>query len=259
MTPTPDPADLQRQIAALQAQLAALQAAPVEPPPAPAVSTSGGAAFHGSVQADNLVGRDQNLHIAQLVQLVVTDPVERVDAEAVIAQYLDGLVADLTGLRLYNVDESIDTQQAALELRDVYVPLDTEEYMPAETTLTKWRRVSARTRKLVRERVEMNLRKEHRLVTALEALTHHDRLTLLGRAGSGKSTFGAWVLLVLAQGLRGKVEVQAELGDTWTHGRLLPIRIVLREFAARLPDDRSPVNAGHLWAHVARRGVSWAW
>lgn len=257
MTSTPDPADLQRQIAALQAQLAALQAAPVEPPPVPAVSTSGGAAFHGPMHADNLVGRDQNLHIAQLVQLVVADPSERTEAEAVIAQYLDGLVADLTGLRLYNVDEAIDTQQAALELRDVYVPLDTQESIPKEFTLAEWRARRSRIPGGLGADAEPSgfglfPVKDHRLITALEALAYHDRLTLLGRAGSGKSTFGAWVLLVLAQGLRGKVEVQAELGDTWSHGRLLPIRIVLREFAAALPPDRSAVNAGHLWAHVAR-------
>lgn len=209
---------------------------------------SGGAVFEAPVQAGAMAGRDL-LYIGQVVRQVLPDATKQKDAQAVVAQYLDGLVAELTGLRLHNVDENVDIQQTALELREIYVPLDTEAQIPSNLTLARLYDLDK-----IGGSVALSVRmlaKETRPVSALEALAHHPQLTLLGRAGSGKSTFGEWVLLTLAQGWRGKVDLQAELGETWTHGRLLPIRIVLREFAAGLALGHSSCNAGHLWAHVA--------
>jgi hypothetical protein len=81
-------------------------------------------------------------------------------------------------------------------------------------------------------------------VSVLEAMTHHRELTLLGKPGSGKSTFGARVLLALAQGWQGQAEAMAVLGEGWQGAALLPVRIVLRHFAERLPAGDQPVRAG---------------
>lgn len=245
-----DIAALQRQIAELQAQLAAKQSAPApEPPlvPAPTIHIGGGATFLAEVRAEtgHVIGRD---YIVNVVGQVLPSEVDQKEAVAVVAQYLDGLVAELKGLRLYNVDEDIDPNQNPLELRDIYVPLDTEEIIPAKLTLAKW--LNRRNKKAPKG---FNTDKEQRPVSALEALTHHPKLTLLGRGGCGKSTFGAWVLLVLAQAWREQVTLENTLGASWTHGRLLPIRVVLREFATDLRTGRVTADASGLWAHVAHR------
>ena len=75
---------------------------------------------------------------------------------------------------------------------------------------------------------------------------------MLGKPGSGKSTFGASVLLALAQAWQGHDDQLAKLGETWTHGALLPIRVVLRRFAEQLPVGDKPARAGDLWAFIAR-------
>ena len=94
--------------------------------------------------------------------------------------------------------------------------------------------------------------RETRPVTALEALAAHRELTLLGKPGGGKSTFGAHVLLALAQAWQGHGAELDHLGETWTLGPLLPIRVVLRRFAEQLPSGDQPARAGDLWRFIGR-------
>lgn len=85
-----------------------------------------------------------------------------------------------------------------------------------------------------------------RLQSAVNLLNQQPRLVLLGEAGSGKSTFINFVVLCLA-GERLKrpdarlQKLRAPLPDddgkpgkrqSWKHGALLPIKIILRDFAA---------------------------
>ncbi|MBK7955261.1 MAG: SUMF1/EgtB/PvdO family nonheme iron enzyme [Candidatus Accumulibacter sp.] len=44
----------------------------------------------------------------------------------------------------------------------------------------------------------------------------------------------------------------ADLGEHWSHGALLPIRVVLRRFAEQLPPGEKAVHAGDLWAFIGR-------
>jgi len=73
---------------------------------------------------------------------------------------------------------------------------------------------------------------------------------VLGKPGSGKSTFGASVLLTLVQAWQGHGDELAKLGGAWKHGVLLPIRVVLRRFAEQLPLGDKPARAGDLWAFI---------
>ena len=96
-------------------------------------------------------------------------------------------------------------------------------------------------------------REQTRQQTALESLALHPRLVLLGPPGSGKSTIANYVALRLAQSrLVGAEALHDYLGTAWTHGALLPIRVVLRELATWL--SARPLVLGSvelLWAFLS--------
>ncbi len=184
-----------------------------------------------------------------LVQFVTTITQTGEDVEetkSVIALYLHALSADLAGLKLGEIDLSAEqARQTPLELADIYVPLDTTQRIPAETTLAQWL-----AHKGERVRESMESAKETQAVSALDALATHRELTLLGNPGSGKSTFGASVLLTLAQAWQGRAEALTSLRDQGPQGPLFPIRVILRRFAEQLPPDDKPARAGDLWRFI---------
>ena len=271
-----DPAALQRQIAELQAQLAAMQQAALSGTVSGGsavaqgggdalgeravqtgdnsgdintgtrIETAGGAVFAGAVETGggHVIGRDYIAHLTQILQ-AGEDPRE---AQSVIALYLHALVGDLAGLRLGEIDLGAqETGREPLKLPDVYVPLDTRTAIPKGEQLAQWLSRGDWDR-WFNAPAERDLA---RPVCALEALAHHRELILLGKPGSGKSTFGARVLLALAQTWQGHRDQLADLGETWTHGGLFPIRVVLRRFAERLPPGDGPARAGDLWDFIA--------
>jgi formylglycine-generating enzyme required for sulfatase activity len=106
-----------------------------------------------------------------------------------------------------------------------------------------------------------------RPLSALEQLNRHRHLVLLGDPGSGKSTFVNFVALCMAGEILGPPSagldlLRSPLPDTrgadeeepqpWDHGALLPVRVVLRDFAARgLPAVGERATARHLWEFIA--------
>jgi len=103
--------------------------------------------------------------------------------------------------------------------------------------------------------------------SALEDLDRHERLVLQGDPGSGKSTFVNFVALCLAGEILRDPQANlqsltAPLPDEdgndskerqpWRHGALLPVLVILRDFAATgLPALGEKANADHLWAFIA--------
>ncbi|MCG3119585.1 MAG: Hercynine oxygenase [bacterium] len=110
--------------------------------------------------------------------------------------------------------------------------------------------------------------KETRRLSALEQLNRQNRLVLLGDPGSGKSTFVNFVALCFAGEMLRRQEANLRLltaplpsqkeddekqkrRQPWQHGALLPVRIILRDFAARgLPEAGKKVSAEHLWNFI---------
>lgn len=108
--------------------------------------------------------------------------------------------------------------------------------------------------------------REVRRLSALAQLNNHPRLVLLGDPGSGKSTFIDFVTMCLAGEILGHpqanlAQLTAPLPDEeghnvldsqpWDHGPLLPVPIILRDFAARgLPPPGQPTTAEHLWQFI---------
>ena len=105
-------------------------------------------------------------------------------------------------------------------------------------------------------------------LSALAQLDRHPRLVLLGDPGSGKSTFVNFAGMCLAGEVLENPQVNLSLltaplppdeGDEqgkaerqpWSHGRLLPVRVVLRDFVVRgLPKPGEPATAEHLWRFI---------
>ncbi|MFO1431892.1 MAG: SUMF1/EgtB/PvdO family nonheme iron enzyme [Candidatus Competibacteraceae bacterium] len=107
---------------------------------------------------------------------------------------------------------------------------------------------------------------EEKLRSALEQLDRNPRLVLQGDPGSGKSTFVNFVALCLtgealgddrANLARLTAPLPAEDGSDgkelqpWSHKALLPVPVVLRDFAAvGLPAQGEVATARHLWGFI---------
>ena len=246
--PAADPAAkllaLQRQVAELQALVAARQQAASTAPPLAAVNVQGGTGVAGSVQTagGHFIGRD----LVLIIQHSLPANADAQQAQGIVGHYLHALVADLAGLPLGAFNAGVDkSRNTPLQLGDIYVPLDTTAQRPSGVSLQRWLgRVQPRagSQPVAADKASP--------VTALEALAHHRTLTLLGHPGSGKSTFGAHVLLALAQTLQGHRTELKQLGPKWPHGALLPLRIKLRGFAQYLNQCDAKQQPGTLWAHI---------
>lgn len=103
-------------------------------------------------------------------------------------------------------------------------------------------------------------------ISALQQLDRCQHLVLLGDPGSGKSTFANFVAACLAGEGLGHSEVNVDLltsplpddegndqaeKQTWSHGRLLPLLVILRDLAAEgLPASDEPAKDDHFWHFV---------
>ncbi len=168
---------------------------------------------------------------------------DRPDPEATLrSTYLKRLMEQVGVLSLAGIDPAAAQGEAELSLDAVYTGLRTrsgEDVPEVETT------------------------HERRALSALEQLNRHRRLVLLGDPGSGKSTFVHFVALCHAGELLGHPQVNLKMlrapvpgaqnkKQPWKHGALLPVRVVLRDFAARgLPPAGEPVTALHLQTFLA--------
>jgi formylglycine-generating enzyme required for sulfatase activity len=258
-------AEMQRQNDALQKQLAAQQSG------SGAVAQDGGIAAGKrgvaakKIKGDVLTG-DQARKIKagtyiekQTNQQLVADPTQA-DPDALRTAYLTYLIEkqvgslDLVGVGPNAVDSDAE---ARLRLDAVYTAL--------LTTQPEWReRAAPQEQMMVAER-------KAEQVSAITELNRHRRLVLLGDPGSGKSTFVNFVALCLAGAILQQTTGQRAPADLklltaplptaegeegaevqpWDHGALLPVRIVLREFAARgLPPAGEPATADHLWTYI---------
>ena len=152
--------------------------------------------------------------------------------QMLLRDYLGTLGKDCNRLSLADADTS-DPNKAAVDLDSVYVRLEI-------------------TRVVQDTRVQ-----ELRHLTALEAFAQQPRLVLLGAPGSGKSTFVNFLARCLALAtLEDRQRWLDRLGAEWTHGALIPIHIVLREFAAWLAGQKPRIARGDArlpWSFLAEK------
>ena len=155
---------------------------------------------------------------------------ERPSPEALRDRYLRELVDRCAHLTVTTIDIKAATRREAAELDLAAVFTDLDVYdVGREEEVTRKRGEPAPDQ----ERADRRL-------PALAALSRCPRLVLLGDPGSGKSTLVNFVTLCLACDWLNAPEANLRrLGEPWRLSRLLPVRVVLRDYAARgLPRDK---------------------
>jgi formylglycine-generating enzyme required for sulfatase activity/energy-coupling factor transporter ATP-binding protein EcfA2 len=156
--------------------------------------------------------------------------------ESLLRQYLQDLVLETNYLPWASIDPSYADpfRGQNLELIHIYTALET-------TALEKLDSEDA---------VRCYLKRQHeaRRISAQKMIDTQSRLVLLGDPGSGKSTLVNYLTHIMAQAsLKDPDAWLAKLKQNgpWSRGMMLPVRIVLRQFAATLP-EKGPISPADL-------------
>ncbi|MCG3212570.1 MAG: Hercynine oxygenase [Anaerolineae bacterium] len=208
---------------------------------------AGERAVVGNIAGGHLITGDGNTFIdKQIVEAAEPNSTPQRNA------YLNRLLETCGGLSLIGIDPKAASSQSEsrLELSAVYTALLTS---------------GAESGREMALRPDKNPQ-ESRRISALEQLDRHHRLVLLGDPGSGKTTFVDFVAMCLAGELLGQETInltlltaplpddegnEQEQRQPWRHGALLPVKVVLRDFAARgLPPVGETATAEHLWRFI---------
>jgi len=217
--------------------------------PGAVAAGAGGVAVGGDVLGDVIQTIIQQLQ----VEIPASGPGPRPDD--LRRAYLNRLFETTSRLSLAGVDpKTASESEAHLNLGAVYTGLLTLSSEASEL--------------LAREQLERGEApdREGKRLSALAQLDRHPRLVLLGDPGGGKSTFVNFVTMCLAGEALGHDQANltlltAPLPDEegedqeetqpWGHGPLLPVRVILRDFAARgLPPVGERATADHLWRFI---------
>ena len=166
--------------------------------------------------------------------------------------YLSHMLTTCGRLALTGIDpQAASEAQSHIELGRIYTSLFTTE--------SDWAMGDS-------VRMERGDPTQGRHLTPLELLDQHTHLVLLGDPGSGKSTFVNFLALCMAGELLNDEQFNLqlltapppqedgsdhEMEQRWQHGALLPIRVILRDFAVRgLPPVGEQGTAQHLWRFI---------
>ncbi|HYH47376.1 MAG TPA: SUMF1/EgtB/PvdO family nonheme iron enzyme [Thermoanaerobaculia bacterium] len=210
-----------------------------------ATASDGGVVVQG---AGHVVAAHGGMAAARDFHLHQHEPPAADTGEAGLREAYLGWVADTTrALFLRGVDPSRAAgDRPAPQLEAVYTALLTETPLRSEPGEPGEARYPGRVETL----------------SAVAQLDRHPRLVLLGDPGSGKSTFANFAAFCLAGGRLDLLTAplpdphsgkEGKKRQPWRHGPLLPVQVVLRDFAAQgLPAAGEPGTADHLWQFIAK-------
>jgi len=220
-----------------------VQSTPTAPSGPQATAQDGGVALVGST----VIG-----------DIITGAPPPSTPPEGLRPAYLNWLLTETRNVPLAGVDRrsiSEDTR-TDLDLAAVYTALMTLRQEATERDLRKM--------------ADMRPDREAQRLSALAVLNEEKHLALLGDPGSGKSTFVNFVTMCLAgenvgHSLANLKILTAPLpqedhpqrdeqpeSQPWHHGPLIPVRVVLRDFAARgLPPVGQAASGDTLWKFIA--------
>jgi 3',5'-cyclic AMP phosphodiesterase CpdA len=174
--------------------------------------------------SEKKIGSPQEDTASRAKTMVSTPVVEETARHAALNRYLKNLQRICNALPLAALSDDADVHRRAdITLDRVYIALDTTTRVPLTDVEKKQRK----------ERFGVG-REEDRALPVLQAANQNARLVIIGDPGSGKSSF-VNNLSVLLAGARLK---PTSLPAMWSHGALLPVRVLLRELAPTLPDEK---------------------
>ena len=226
--------------------------------PGPAVQQQVGVVKDHAAAVGSLQGGAGPVHVGgqqYYGDIYTIAPEDRGDPDALRQAYLHRVLEQTQTLQLAGVDPKAAqdaTARSGLALAAVYTALMTQqsEQEPGR-------------------RGQSMPDREMRRLSAVELLNREPKLALLGDPGSGKSTFVNFVALCLAGEALGRSDANLALlttplpeeergrqkgepkAQTWSHGALLPVRVVLRDFAASgLPPVGQHATGDHLWRFI---------
>jgi formylglycine-generating enzyme required for sulfatase activity len=204
-------------------------------------------------------GRDAHVTYHYTTTVAPSSPpplTDRTDPAALRRDYLTRLMEQVGVLSLAGIDPAAAGKEGGARFR-------------LDTVYTALRTLSATEVPVDPVSMRLDLKAARRL-SVLERLNRYPRLVLLGDPGSGKSTFVHFVALCHAGEILGQ-PINLDLlrsplpqkkpcdskkklePQPWDHGPLLPVRVVLRDFAARgLPPPGERVTARHLQEFLER-------
>jgi formylglycine-generating enzyme required for sulfatase activity/energy-coupling factor transporter ATP-binding protein EcfA2 len=206
------------------------------------VALGDGTVVEGSLVAGNLEIRDgtfvgRDYIETQTIQVGI--PPSETQEHVLRHRYLGELAAEVNRLPWASLDPDYadPSRGESMGLADVYTALDTTEleHIEREDEL----------------RAFLARQTEARRIPTQEMIDREPRLLLLGDPGSGKSTLVNFLTYVLAQAGRAQDPAPwLERLEPWSHGSILPLRIILREFAATLPTESERGRANLLLRHL---------
>jgi formylglycine-generating enzyme required for sulfatase activity len=231
-----DPAKLKAEIERLQQEMARLQA-----------QLSGTGNIVGGEDNIAVTATEGSTAIGRVEGNVYIGPQPQNPAEA-LTIYRQVLVQSCAQLPMRGIDVGASdptAAQSALNLANVYVALDTTSQIP----------LTAEDKKARRDRDSL-ARQETRPLGALEVVTGYRRLVLLGDPGGGKSTFVNHLAHCLAAHALEPGAGWLDHLSGWpaAETNLLPLLVILRDFAQSLPDPLPrPAEPHHLWDFITTR------
>ena len=197
-------------------------------------SGAGGVAVGGDIHGNVQIHLDQSKHHEQSIE----------------TNYLNRLISETGYLSLEGIDPVAVgcDNDARLNLASIYTALLTD-----------------RSKESLEQESFTHEKKMNRL-SALDLLNKNQHLVLLGEPGSGKTTFVNFLafcmagqfldfkeanLDILTRPLPDNTKEDKQQQQRWDHGVLLPVRIILRDFAARgLPQIGKKASSENLWTFI---------
>jgi formylglycine-generating enzyme required for sulfatase activity len=222
----------------------------------------------GVITAENVVSGAQTIH-NQIIYQWPDSPIAR--REAVWeSHYLRTLLAQCDALDLAAIDEAYlpDDGADGTRLRDVFTPLylayrgQLVTRLPEEEVADILRQLIQPNRKADDQRERLDKQEKAEPIPAVTAIAALPRLIILGYPGGGKSTLLNYLAAQLAARRLGLDNARADGEEAlpgWSADvRPLPVRIILRRFAATLPERATAEELpGLVWNYIQKQMNDW--
>ena len=199
------------------------------------------------VQQGQILATNKNTNVISIYQIQGIIDIQAADWES---HYLRTLITRCDPLDLAPIDETYlqstsPTGENMVRITDVFTTL----YLKGLARTSQQSIADIIFHQI--ERLEPKAEKEELIpIQATEAVAAIKRLVILGQPGSGKSTLVNHITTQLARRRLGKQLAEEKLPGWDRDAKPLPILIVLRRFAAWLPERTPHDKAGLVWDYL---------